>query len=180
MKSLSRFEIVGVSASILAALAIVGAARFLPFVRQDSNAAAASTSEIVISDARKKDREAALAAAVAEATDRSGNVTRLVVHDATTGKGREARIGDTVTIDYAAASKDGPEFDNTYNKGMPFTFKLGAEEVIEGLEKGMIGMHEGGERVLVIPPDMGYGNAIVDPLPANATLIFSIALLSIE
>ncbi|MBI4087147.1 FKBP-type peptidyl-prolyl cis-trans isomerase [Candidatus Kaiserbacteria bacterium] len=136
--------------------------------------------DIVVADSEAKNREAALADAIRKASNTSGQVRKLIVNDVSVGDGREVKVGDTATVHYIGMVRDGAEFDNSYKKGQPLSFKVGAGEVIAGWEQGIIGMKEGGKRILIVPPEMGYGNAVVDPIPANATLLFSIELLSIE
>jgi FKBP-type peptidyl-prolyl cis-trans isomerase len=163
---------------VLAALA-VGAFYFSP-PRKGPNEAAGEPSDIVFADSSLKNKEAALAAAIREASSANGRILKLVAADRVVGTGREARIGDTVTVDYIGTVKGGTEFENSYKTHEPLSFKVGAGDVIKGLEEGIVGMKEGGERILIIPPELGYGSTIVEPLPANATLIFSIKLNSIE
>ncbi|HRI44425.1 MAG TPA: FKBP-type peptidyl-prolyl cis-trans isomerase [Fimbriimonadaceae bacterium] len=98
------------------------------------------------------------------------------------GKGAVAQAGDTVTVMYRGSlQSDGKVFDETYEKGRsPFTFDLGAGQVIKGWDEGVKGMKVGGKRVLCIPPDLGYGDQSVGPIPAKSTLIFEIELLHVR
>lgn len=180
MKSLTRYETIGITTAIIIASVLLGVASLFPFHREQIQEEETEQSGIVSTDPRAENKEAALVAAIREASNPDGRVLKLVVHDLSVGKGRKVKIGDTVTVQYIGMAKDGPEFDNSYKKGGPISFKVGMGEVIEGWEQGIIGMKEGGKRILVVPPALGYGNNIVDPIPANATLIFSIELLSIE
>lgn len=180
MQRLNRYEIIGIVASITVVVLALAIARFFPFQKNDTGTEQLSKSDIIVVDASITDKDAALRTAVLDGSAKDGRITKLIVHDLSVGNGREARIGDTVTVHYIGLLKDGPEFDNSYKKGAPLAFKVGAGEVIEGWERGIIGMKEGGKRILIVPSDMAYGNTVVDPLPANATLIFSIELLSIE
>ena len=77
-------------------------------------------------------------------------------------------------------NKNGDEFDNSRKRGTPFEFTVGKGQVIEGWDKGLIGMQVGGTRVLVIPPEMAYGSQGIGPIPGNATLVFSIELVEIK
>lgn len=110
----------------------------------------------------------------------SGRVTKLVVTDVSVGYGTEVKDGDTVTVNYIATLQNGQEFDNSYKKGKSFTFKVGDKKVIEGWNKGMVGMKEGGHRIIVIPADMAYGSEGYGPIPKNATVVYAIELLQIE
>ena len=179
MKILNRYEMTGIGASIVIVALALGIARFSSFTRSETSAIP-SAADVVMVDASAENKEAALRDAITDASDRDGRVTKLVIYDASVGGGRAVKIGDTATVHYIGLIKDGPQFDNSYTKETPLSFKVGAGEIIEGWERGIIGMKEGGKRILVVPASMGYGNDIVDPIPANATLIFSIELLLIE
>jgi peptidylprolyl isomerase len=90
------------------------------------------------------------------------------------GRGRPVREGDLVRVQYAGASwSTGEEFDASYERGEPFEFQLGAGMVIPGWDQGVQGMRVGGRRLLVIPPDLGYGAQGSPPVIApNETLVF--------
>tara|TARA_B100000508_G_scaffold120126_1_gene101099 strand:- start:15306 stop:15830 length:525 start_codon:yes stop_codon:yes gene_type:complete len=104
----------------------------------------------------------------------------MVIDDIKIGTGNLVQKGDTVSVHYVGSFPDGREFDSSKKRGLPFEFKVGAGQVIEGWEKGLVGMQVGGERVLVIPPEMGYGANGIGPIPGNATLNFTIELLEIK
>ena len=85
--------------------------------------------------------------------------TELVVTDLTEGTGTAAGNGDTVVVNYVGVrSADGTEFDNSYDKGRSFPVTLGAGQVIEGWDKGLLGIKPGGRRQLDIPADLAYGD----------------------
>jgi len=85
--------------------------------------------------------------------------TELVVTDLTEGTGAAAVNGDTVVVNYVGVrSADGTEFDNSYDKGRSFPVTLGAGQVIEGWDKGLLGIKPGGRRQLDIPADLAYGD----------------------
>ena len=182
MKSFNRYETVGIVVSIAAVIGVLVASRFFPlsFLRNSAESDDTETARIITIDPGATDDTSAVRQALLEGSTGNGRITTLIIQDTTIGTGRTARLGDTVTIHYIAKENDAGEFDNTYTKGTPLSFKVGADEVIEGLEQGIIGMKEGGKRILVIPSDMGYGDIAVAPLPANATLLFSVELLTIE
>jgi len=103
----------------------------------------------------------------------------LVSQDLVVGTGATAATGDTVTVNYVGTLANGTKFDSSYDRGQPFTFRLGAGQVIAGWDQGVVGMRVGGKRRLTIPPSLGYGGQANGPIPANSTLIFEIELLSI-
>jgi peptidylprolyl isomerase len=104
----------------------------------------------------------------------------LVVKDIVKGKGPKAKAGDQLTMQYVGVSwSDGQQFDASWDSGRPFPFQLGAQMVIAGWDKGMVGMQKGGRRLLVIPPDLGYGPAGAGPIGPNETLIFAVDLVKI-
>lgn len=115
-----------------------------------------------------------------QAMNGSGKVNSLVVDDITVGTGAAVKDGDKVTVNYIGTLQNGQQFDNSYTKGTPFSFTVGAGEVIKGWDEGIVGMKVGGQRILVVPSDLAYGNAANGPIPANATLVFAIELEKIE
>jgi peptidylprolyl isomerase len=98
------------------------------------------------------------------------------------GTGPEAKSGDEVTVQYVGVNyKTGKEFDASWDRGEPFSFTLGAGEVIPGWDQGVAGMKVGGRRELIIPPELGYGSTGSPPaIPPNETLIFVVDLLAAE
>jgi peptidylprolyl isomerase len=106
---------------------------------------------------------------------------KLVEKELIEGEGKEAKAGDSVTVQYVGVLyKNGEQFDASWDRGEPFTFHLGASEVIAGWDQGVEGMKEGGRRELIIPPELGYGSTAAGPIPANSTLVFVIDLLKVE
>jgi FKBP-type peptidyl-prolyl cis-trans isomerase len=104
--------------------------------------------------------------------------TSLVKRDIVEGKGKVARTGDTVTVQYVGVNfSNGAEFDASWNSGQPFTFPLGAGQVIPGWDQGVKGMRVGGRRELIIPPDLAYGPQGSPPaIGPNETLVFVVDL----
>ena len=106
----------------------------------------------------------------------------LQITDEVVGTGAEAVAGKKVTVHYVGTLTDGKKFDSSRDRGTPFTFDLGAGQVIKGWDEGVAGMKVGGKRKLVIPPALGYGNREVGNglIPANSTLIFEVELLDVK
>lgn len=108
-------------------------------------------------------------------------MSELLIEDLEPGEGPEAKSGMRVTVHYTGTLEDGTVFDSSYGRGTPFSFTLGAGQVISGWDMGVAGMHVGGKRRLVIPPEMGYGErGAGGVIPPNATLIFEVELLEVE
>lgn len=116
------------------------------------------------------------------ATMPSEPITQLQVNDEITGTGTAAASGDTVTVDYVGSLTSGAVFDASKNHGTTgFTFVLGAGQVIKGWDLGVVGMKEGGKRMLFIPASLAYGDqAIGNVIPANSALIFEVELLKVQ
>ncbi len=113
----------------------------------------------------------------------SGNTKmedKLVIQDEVVGTGTEATSGKAVTVNYVGTLTNGTKFDSSYDRNKPFTFNLGAGEVIAGWDQGVAGMKVGGKRKLTIPPSLGYGSADMGVIPPNSTLIFEVELLKVE
>lgn len=106
----------------------------------------------------------------------------LVTEDLEEGTGATAKAGDVVTVQYVGVNyKSGKEFDASWDRGEPFTFTLGAGEVIPGWDQGVEGMKVGGRRELVIPSELGYGAAGAPPaIPPDETLVFVVDLEAVE
>jgi len=105
----------------------------------------------------------------------------LKIEDITVGTGEEAVVGKKVTVNYAGTLENGTQFDSSYDRGIPFSFNLGAGEVIQGWDKGVVGMKVGGKRKLTIPSSLGYGErGAGNAIGPNATLIFEIELLKVD
>ncbi|MDD3170436.1 MAG: FKBP-type peptidyl-prolyl cis-trans isomerase [Candidatus Paceibacterota bacterium] len=97
------------------------------------------------------------------------------------GEGREVKNGDNLTVHYSGYLEDGTKFDSSLDKGAPFTFQIGQGRVIQGWERGLLGMRVGEKRKITIPPELAYGSSGAgNVIPPNATLIFEVELLAIE
>ena len=103
--------------------------------------------------------------------------TELVTRDIVKGKGPAAKPGDKLEMDYVGVSwSNGQQFDASWDRGQTIPFQLGAGMVIPGWDQGMVGMKEGGRRLLVIPPEMAYGPQGSPPIGPNETLVFAVDL----
>jgi FKBP-type peptidyl-prolyl cis-trans isomerase len=107
--------------------------------------------------------------------------TKLVVQDLIVGKGKRAKAGDMVTVQYVGVLfSNGKQFDASWQGSKPgpgFDFPLGAGQVIPGWDQGVVGMRVGGRRKLIIPSSLAYGAQGFPPdIPADAALIFDIDL----
>ena len=106
----------------------------------------------------------------------------LQYEDTVVGTGAAAQAGQHVRVHYTGwlfyGGERGKKFDSSKDRGTPFGFALGAGQVIKGWDEGVQGMQEGGTRVLVIPPELGYGaRGAGGVIPPNATLMFEVELL---
>ncbi len=105
---------------------------------------------------------------------------KLDTKDVKIGTGAPAKVGDTLVVHYTGKLTNGKVFDSSKGSA-PFSLTLGAGEVIKGWDQGLVGMKQGGKRTLRIPPALGYGAQGSPPeIPANATLVFDVELVSIE
>lgn len=105
----------------------------------------------------------------------------LYTRDLAPGEGRAAQAGDQVTVHYTGWLPNGEQFDSSRDAGQPFSFTLGAGEVIAGWDEGVEGMQVGGRRKLVIPPALGYAErGAGGVIPPNATLVFDVELLEVR
>ncbi len=108
-------------------------------------------------------------------------ITEFKIEDVKLGTGPEVKSGDTIVIHYNGTFDDGEKFDSSYDRGMPFETKIGVGRVIQGWDKGVIGMQKGGKRRLYIPYTLAYGEeGAGDVIPPLADLIFELELLDIK
>lgn len=106
---------------------------------------------------------------------------RLVTRDIAIGTGTQAGVGDVLEVNYVGALlSDGTEFDASWNRSQTFFVPIGMGAVIPGWDQGIVGMREGGRRVLITPPDLAYGSSGAgSSIPPDATLVFVVDLVAI-
>ena len=129
-----------------------------------------------------------LAACNAPVPPPGGSVADLERIDTLAGTGAVATSGSDVTVHYTgwlydekAPQRRGLKFDSSVDRGQPFTFLLGAGQVIRGWDDGVAGMKVGGKRTLLIPADLGYGsNGAGGVIPPGASLVFDVELLDVK
>jgi FKBP-type peptidyl-prolyl cis-trans isomerase FkpA len=133
---------------------------------------------------RAKAPEASAPQASAPAADTPAVAFQKI--DTVVGTGKEAVAGTTAVVNYtgwlyqpAAPSQHGAQFDSSIGRE-PFSFSLGAGQVIKGWDDGVQGMKVGGKRTLIVPASLGYGEGGAGPIPPNATLIFDVELLDVR
>lgn len=104
----------------------------------------------------------------------------LQIEDVVIGEGDEAKAGHSVTVHYTGTFEDGRQFDSSKGRG-PFTFNLGAGQVIKGWDMGVAGMKVGGTRKLMIPSELGYGSrGAGGAIPPDTDLFFEVELLGVR
>ncbi len=111
----------------------------------------------------------------------SAQTDSLEIKDIKLGDGRVAKRGNDVKVHYTGyLASNNSKFDSSVDRKTPFEFKLGRGEVIQGWDRGIVGMKVGGKRKLIIPPILAYGEKGSGSIPPNSTLIFDVELLSVE
>jgi peptidylprolyl isomerase len=121
-----------------------------------------------------------VASADANAANGSAPAGELAKTDVKEGSGAVAESGKTVVVHYTGTLTDGTKFDSSKDRNEPFSFQLGAGQVIKGWDVGVEGMKVGGVRTLVIPPEMGYGASGAGTIPPNSVLNFEVELLEVK
>lgn len=117
----------------------------------------------------------------------SVQVRELKMSDEVLGGGAQAQAGKLVTVHYTGwlydtrlANLRGKKFDSSLDRGTPFSFTLGAQQVIKGWDAGVVGMRVGGKRTLIIPSEMAYGSGGRGPIPDDAALVFEVLLIDVK
>jgi FKBP-type peptidyl-prolyl cis-trans isomerase len=112
--------------------------------------------------------------------DLTTTASGLQYKDLETGTGAEARPRSPVQVHYTGELTDGRKFDSSRDRGDPLDVTLGVGQVIQGWDEGVTGMKVGGRRILVIPPELGYGaRGAGGVIPPNATLVFDVELVGV-
>lgn len=152
----------------------------------DSSSSSTSSQEKTAEEKAPAPKENAAGEYIAETTPNVPQVTipkgpppkKLVIEDLKKGKGPAAKNGDEVTVHYVGVTYKGKEQFDANWEDEPFSFKLGAQKVIPGWDKGIPGMKVGGRRKLTIPPSLAYGsNGVYPSIPPYSTLVFVVELL---
>lgn len=169
---------------------IVSSPGRVPLARRKLDVLTALTFAAVLSTTNESLQAQTPAAPVAPQTQSKTNAmpTTLQKIDVKQGTGTEAVSGKPVVVHYtgwlydpAKPDQKGQKFDSSRDRGQPFSFPLGGGRVIKGWDEGVAGMKVGGQRTLVIPPDMGYGaRGAGGVIPPNATLIFDVELIEVK
>ncbi len=178
----SKFELMigGFCVAMMAfALFLVQAENNFDLMGEASQTAQAIDSAGIIFVTDEADEKEARTEAFTSAIN-NGKFERMVIDDIKVGVGAEVKAGDVVSVHYVGTLQNGQEFDSSRRRGEPFEFTVGAGQVIKGWDEGVVGMKVGGQRILVIPSDMAYGDKGIGPIPGGATLVFSIELLEVK
>ncbi len=180
MNPFNKYETTGILISIIVMASALAVYKF-EGVKKYTNTNNVEI-EVVEDETTKVEKDvASLESTLMDAHALDGTLTKLVIRDIRLGaEGEAVKKGDTLVVHYVGTTEEGVRFDSSYERGETFTFTVGAGTVIQGWEEGLIGMRAGGQRVLVIPGDMAYGNRQVGVIPPNAPLIFAVELLEIK
>ncbi len=184
MNPFNKYETIGILLSIAVmagALAVVRFDVLETLTKEPVQVELMETEEVTEMQNEVTKNVADLEATLMDAHSLDGTLTKLVIQDVRLGtEGDAVKKGDTLVVHYVGTTEEGVRFDSSYERGETFVFTVGAGTVIKGWEEGLIGMRVGGQRVLVIPGDMAYGNRHVGVIPPNASLIFAVELLEIK
>jgi FKBP-type peptidyl-prolyl cis-trans isomerase FkpA len=126
-------------------------------------------------------QQAAVQAGAAQTQAQQQIMQNLKIQDIVVGTGTAAENGDVLSVLYTGKLDNGTVFDaSSLHGNTPFSFTLGAQQVIPGWDLGLVGMKVGGTRDLTIPPELGYGAQGQGPIPGSSTLHFTVQLLSVS
>lgn len=144
--------------------------------------AAGAAAELAAQQAHDQEGRRAMNEQIAQAQGQPvTTATGLKYQDYSTGEGTLPQRGQTVVVHYTGWLTDGTKFDSSVDRGQPFTFVLGAGQVIKGWDEGVASMRVGGKRRLIIPANLAYGNrGAAGVIPPGATLVFDVQLLAVQ
>ena len=167
------------AACLLAAVAVVGCGSSKSKSASSTSTTAASSRPAIAQPLPASDKDLSQKPVIPKPS--APPPTSLQSRDVVTGKGKAAKAGDKLTVQYVGVSySTGQQFDASWDRGQAFPFQLGAQMVIPGWDQGLVGMKQGGRRELIIPPALAYGPQGQPPAIApNETLIFMIDLKTI-
>ncbi len=104
----------------------------------------------------------------------------LMIYIVEKGSGKIPQAGETVIANYHGMLPDGTVFDSSFERGQPFVFQVGVGQVIKGWDEAFQKLPVGTKAVLIIPPQLGYGERQMGPIPPNSTLIFDVEVLGVS
>lgn len=175
-----RFSLPLIAAGVLTCVAACGSDEFTPPSSSSPGAAAAAT-PCTATPAPTSSATPTTSDSFSDSVCLTTLPDGLRYGDLITGTGATPVSGQNVTVQYTGWLTNGTVFDSSRKQGRtPFSFPIGTGQVIKGWDEGVITMHVGGKRRLVIPPALGYGSSANGQIPANSTLVFEVELLSIS
>ncbi len=174
---INKYEAIG----ILGCIGVMAVALFLMRMDDASSLLSSATTDTQAAAVVKAGENADdLSNVLTDSLNKRGALTKLITDDVIVGDGESVAEGDTVKVHYIGTLQNGQQFDNSYTKGEPYEFTVGDNEVIKGLDQGVLGMKKGGQRIVVVPAELAYGSREVGPIPSNSTLVFAIELIEIK
>lgn len=179
MNPFNKVEAIGIFLSIAVMAIALGVLRFNSDVFTLNTQSESQGAVVVVSQTDEKS-DSELEQALVDASTSKGELVDLVIDDVRVGSGEGVKKGDTLSVHYIGTTPAGVRFDSSYERGAPYEFTVGEGKVIAGWEQGVIGMKVGGQRILVIPSELAYGNRRVGQIEPNSTLVFSVELISVK
>ncbi|HVU59218.1 MAG TPA: FKBP-type peptidyl-prolyl cis-trans isomerase [Candidatus Saccharimonadales bacterium] len=176
------FAWMGVVVAVASALALSGAVIIQQIISDHAARSTADASNASQTSTCTDNSQTEPTLAAPDSYKPAGAVTSLQRTDLTAGNGAAAKAGDCLVVKYyGTLASDGTMFDENFTKTTAFAFTLGAGQVIQGWDQGLVGLKVGGVRRLVIPAALGYGSQSPSAaIPANSDLVFVVKLLRIQ